>query len=66
MIQTHHWEREDELDRDRLLQLLKEKFETVDFELAKRDVSPFIRDKQELALWRREFFFDIIKNIEVI
>jgi predicted nucleotidyltransferase component of viral defense system len=66
MIQTHHWEREDELDRSHLLQLLKEKFETVDFELAKRDVNPFIKDKQELALWRREFFFDIIKNIDVI
>jgi predicted nucleotidyltransferase component of viral defense system len=66
MIQTGHWKREDQLDKTRLLQLLQDKFNTVDFELAKKDVKPFIKDEQELALWSREFFLDIIKNIDVI
>lgn len=66
MIQTGHWKREDKLDKDRLSKLLKEKFETVDFNRAKQDVRPFIKDKQELDLWSKKFFFDIIKTLEVI
>ena len=66
MIQTGHWKREDQLNKDRLLQLLREKFNRVDFERAKQDVHPFIKDPQELALWRKEFFLDIIEAIEII
>jgi len=66
MIQTGHWNREEQLDKDRLLQLLREKFSTVDFEWAKQDIRPFIKDPQELALWRSEFFLDIIEAVEII
>ncbi len=66
MVQTGHWKREDTLDKDILLELLEEKFKTVDFEQVKRDVLPFLKDKQELALWSAEFFLGIIKDLEVI
>ncbi len=66
MAQTNHWKMGDELNKNSLLQLLHEKFETVDFEQAKMDVRPFLKDRQELALWNREFFSGIIENIEVI
>ena len=66
MIQTDHWKREDKLGKDRLLKCLQEKIETVDFDQAKQDVRTFIRDKQELALWSRDFFLDIIKILEVM
>lgn len=66
MIQTGHWKREHQLNKERLLKLLQEKFQSIDFERAKQDVRPFINDKQELALWNREFFTKIIENLEVI
>jgi len=66
MIQTNHWKKEDKLNKDHLIQLLQEKFKTVDFEKASQDVRPFIKDKQELALWSQDFFLEIIKDIAVI
>jgi predicted nucleotidyltransferase component of viral defense system len=66
MIQTNHWKKEDNLNKDRLVQVLQEKFKAVDFNKASQDVRPFIKDKQELALWGRDFFLEIIKNIAVI
>lgn len=66
MIQTGHWNREEQLDKNRLLQLLQEKFTKVDFEWAKQDVRPFIKDPQELVLWNRDFFLNIIETIEII
>ena len=55
MIQTNHWKREDKLNKDRLIQLLQEKFKAVDFDKASQDVRPFIKDKQELALFFKFF-----------
>jgi predicted nucleotidyltransferase component of viral defense system len=66
MIQTSHWKREENLDKDSLLQLLQEKFGTIDFEQAKQDVRPFIKDQQELALWSKQLFLTIINTLEII
>ncbi|MCX6583986.1 MAG: nucleotidyl transferase AbiEii/AbiGii toxin family protein [Candidatus Aminicenantes bacterium] len=66
MIQTGHWKREDNLDKSILLHLLQEKLKAVDIEQIKKDVQPFLKDKQELDLWSRDFFLDIIESIEII
>jgi len=66
MVQTDHWKRGDTLDKGILLELLENRFKTVDFEQVKRDVRPFIKDEQELALWSAEFFLTITKDLEVL
>lgn len=66
MIQTRHWEKQENLDKNIVLQLLEEKFNRVDFDQAKQDVRPFLKDKQELELWSREFFFNLLAAIEFI
>ncbi len=66
MLQTGHWKKEDKLERGSLLKLVKEKLERVDIDKAMRDVRPFIKDRQELALWSREFSLGIIDSIEII
>jgi predicted nucleotidyltransferase component of viral defense system len=66
MIQTGHWKREYRLDREVLLQFLKEKFAIVDFEQAKQDVWPFVKDRRELDLWNRDFFLQIVDSLEVV
>ena len=66
MIQTGHWKREQTLDKTILIELLQEKFKGTDFDLVKKDVYPFIKDKQELSLWSHEFFLSIIEDIQII
>lgn len=37
----------------------------IDFEQAKLDVIPFIKDKSQLDLWSTEFFTDITKELKL-
>jgi predicted nucleotidyltransferase component of viral defense system len=41
---------------DTVIRLLTDRFNEINFRAAKKDVEPFIRDRQELELWNREFF----------
>lgn len=54
-----------ELNRNSLISLLRERFSTIDYEQAKQDVLPFIRDRTKLELWSKEFFDDITDSIIV-
>ena len=56
MEQTGHWISKETLTTAKLKTLLKERFHTVDFNEAKRDVQPFIADSSKLALWSTDFF----------
>ena len=48
----------------KLQKMLKDRFETIDFEQAKQDVLPFVADKSKLELWSKDFFIDISHNIK--
>ena len=56
MTQTGHWEQADDLTAAHLRHLLRQRFGQVDFERARSDVRPFIRDQAELELWDADFF----------
>ena len=47
-----------------LLNMLNQRFETVDYEQAKQDVLPFITDKSKLDLWSKDFFIGITQNLQ--
>ena len=64
MTQTGHWQQSRELDTAQLRQLLRQRFQQVDFDQAKRDVRPFIRDEAELELWDSAFFQSLADKIE--
>lgn len=51
--------------KDLKFALLK-RFATIDFEAAKKDVAPFIRDQAELAIWSRDFFSQITERLQVV
>ncbi|MCX6991427.1 MAG: nucleotidyl transferase AbiEii/AbiGii toxin family protein [Chlamydiae bacterium] len=53
------------LDRERLMQMLQEKIETVDFESAKADMTFFIADTDKLNLWNKDYFTKLIQYLEV-
>ena len=44
--------------------MLINRFEKIDFEQAKQDVLPFIKNASTLDLWGAEMFRDITKEIE--
>ena len=54
----------DAFDREMLISMLNDRFEKIDFEQAKQDVIPFIKNTLALDLWSVEMFKDITKGIE--
>jgi len=46
-------------------EMLCEKFQNIDYEQAKQDVVPFIRDHTSLALWSADFFMQITELLQV-
>ena len=54
------------LNKASLIELLKNRFNNVDFEEAKKDVMPFIGDIKKLDIWSSEFFIDITEKLSVV
>ena len=51
------------LTLDKVKQLLKEKFASVNYESAKKDVSNFISNKESLELWKKELFISSLESL---
>lgn len=62
MKQSGHLGSEDDLREDDLRARLTDRFLNIDFEQAKNDVVPFIRDPETVKLWSRDFFTAITKD----
>jgi hypothetical protein len=43
-----------------LKKLLEKKFSEIDWQEAKKDVIPFIKDSFELSVWSKEFFIQLL------
>lgn len=54
----------DAFDGEKLISMLNDRFEKIDFEQAKQDVLPFIKNASNLDLWGAELFEDITRGIE--
>lgn len=52
------------LTLDNLKKMLCERFDMIDFESAKKDVSNFIKDKSQLDIWSADFFKSITQKLE--
>lgn len=61
--QTGQWTNIKPLAIHDLQLLLIEKFKATDFQAAKTDVAPFIRDTNELFAWSKELFVDSVKML---
>ena len=44
--------------------MLKSKFNEIDYQDAKEDVKPFIKDINSLNIWSKEFFISITNNLK--
>jgi hypothetical protein len=63
MRQSGDWPLETPLDAEGLRGRLEERFAAVNFDQAKEDIAPFLKDPRELSLWTPEFFLQWILRI---
>ena len=64
LVQSDAWKQEDKFTIDDAKKLLCSRFDTIDFEQAKEDVRPFIKDTGSLNLWSADFFKQITDNLK--
>lgn len=62
MKQTDHLKEGETLTKEVLNQMLLKKFADIDFQQAKRDVLPFIKNPETLDLWSEEFFRKVTED----
>lgn len=65
MRQTGHWTGADSLAPAVFKKLLSEAIDRLDVKQARSDVAPFIKDRQMIALWSRDFFHDVAGRIDL-
>ncbi|MHB1376129.1 MAG: nucleotidyl transferase AbiEii/AbiGii toxin family protein [Candidatus Humimicrobiaceae bacterium] len=64
MRQTGHLLQNDILSKKKFLELLDQRIENVDFEKAKNDVAPFLKDQGAVLVWSKSFFREVAKRVE--
>jgi len=64
LVQSGVWKAEDSFTVEDAKDLLRARFETIDYAQAKGDVSPFIKDKAALDLWGADFFKQITEGLK--
>jgi hypothetical protein len=66
MIQSGHLKAAKDLSREKFFLLAKEAIEKLDVAQARREVEPFVKNREALELWSREFFLDVVGRIVFI
>ena len=66
MRQTKHLMPEEKLDQAKLFDFLHRRIDEIDWEAAKQDIAPFIFEKEQLALWSKEFFHAVASQVQVV
>jgi len=64
MRQTGHWSGNKSLSPVVFTDLLFEAIDRLDVNQARKDVAPFVKDQQMLALWSHDFFQDVASRIK--
>lgn len=65
MNKTGYITKETQCSCDEIKQMLCSKFDSIDYDKAKDDVAPFIRDPSVLNIWIADFFKQITEELKV-
>lgn len=65
LLQSGYITNETECSLDEIKQMLCKRFDDINYEQAKKDVAPFIRDTAVLNLWSADFFKQITENLRI-
>jgi hypothetical protein len=60
---TGHWKAE-EITREEIIELLKDKIDSVSFANIKEDVVRFIKDDNVLSIWSASYFKDLVEKMK--
>ena len=63
LVQSEAWKSEDKFTIDDAKKLLCERFDSIDYEQAKNDVRPFVKDAAALEIWNADFFKQITREL---
>ncbi len=66
LVQAGFIEEHKNLTLEDVKEMLYAKFDTIDYETAKKDVENFIKDKNVLDIWSADFFKAITKNLQCV
>lgn len=66
LIDSGYISREENFNLELVKKILIDRFKKIDFDDAKNDVLPFIKDKSILNVWCKEFFVSITDNLDCI
>ncbi len=66
LVQTVHWKPGDNFSKNDLLQMLEKRIEQTDFDSAKNDVLPFIKDPDSVRVWSKEFFRGLLLKLKTV
>ena len=64
LIESNAIDSNEILDISKVKELLINKFNEIDYNDAKEDVKPFIKNVDSLNMWGKEFFVSITENIK--
>ena len=64
LVQSGVWKEEDAFTVEDAKRLLYARFDSIDYEQAKEDVKPFVKDTAALDLWSADFFKQITEMIK--
>ena len=64
LVQSDVWKEEDAFTVEDAKRLLYARFDSIDYEQAKEDVKPFVKDTAALDLWSADFFKQITEILE--
>ena len=64
MRQSSYWKDSENLTREKLIDLFEKKIESLDIESAKNDIINFINNPDQLEIWSKSFFYELIKKIK--
>lgn len=62
--QTKTIEENENLTKELLIEILDRRFENIDYEIAKVDIRPFIKDQNNIDIWSKDFFKSITRDIK--
>ncbi len=66
LIQSNVNIKNQQFNIDFIRHMLQDKINHVDFELATKDIEPFIKNQNVLKLWSRDFFQELISRIKTV
>jgi hypothetical protein len=66
MIQSGHLKAGEGLSQTQFLSLVTKAIENLNVDQARKEVEPFIKNPDTLAVWSKEFFLEVVKKIVFI